>query len=321
MEKIDKTTELIKNKFGETKVSKAIDLPIRGIIPTGILSIDKILTNNGLPKGCLVEIFGAVGSGKSTLSYNIIAQAQKEKDFYVVIADTEYRFFPEYVKKCGVDLNRLVVIHPEYAEEALEIGEQFLRTGDVNLFIIDSVAGLVPKKEADEDMETQQIGLQARIVTKAVRKLISVASKTNSIIIWVNQLREKVGVLFGQKEDTPGGRGLKHFSTVRLDLRRIELLKEKDEIIGTKSRIKVTKGLGGEGRTAEFSIKFDGGIDFIGSLALVAIEEDIIKKSGLTYIYNNEKIAVGSKKLDKYLEENKEIYNEIYLKIIGDKGA
>jgi len=312
MSTIAEVTKDVKKKYGDTKVIKASKLNNYGVLPTGILAIDNILTDGGLPKGCIVEIFGNVACGKSTLLLNIIVQAQKYGT--VVLADTEFRFFPEYAKKCGVDTDKLLVIRPEYAEEALEIGEMYLRSGDVSLFAIDSVAALVPKAEVEGSMDDQQMGLQARIVSKALRKLTSVVSQTGSTMICINQLRTKIGVMFGNPEDTPGGRALKFFSTVRLDLRKVKTLiseNDKKTPVGSRCRVKIIKGLGGEGKTAEMCLLYGKGVDKINDLIEGGTINGSIKLNGMTYTYKDEKIAVGRPKLYTFLAEHPEIQKEI----------
>ena len=310
MPTLKEITKEAKSKYGDTKVVEASNLNNDGVLSTGVLAIDSILTNGGLQRGCIVEIFGDVASGKSTLTYSIISQAQKYGT--VVLADTEYRFFKEYGAICGIDLNKLLVIRPEYAEEALEIGEMYLRSGNISLFVVDSIAALVPRAEVDGSMDDQQMGLQSRLIGKALRKLTSVISQTGSTMVCINQLRSKVGVVFGNPNVTPGGRALKFFSSIRLELKKIKtLVGENNSPIGSRCSVKIDKGFGGEGKTAEMCLLYGKGIDLISDTVEGSINLGLVKLNGMTYTYNGKKIAVGKSKLRAYIAEHPEIREEI----------
>ena len=276
-------------------------------IPTGSLSLDIALGLGGIPKGRVVEVYGPESSGKTTLTLHMIAQVQKRGGIAGFI-DAEHALDPAYAKNIGVDIDNLYISQPDSGEQALEITETMVRSGAIDIVVIDSVAALVPKAEIDGEMGDSHVGLQARLMSQALRKLTGVISKTKCIVIFINQLREKVGVMFGNPETTTGGRALKFYSSVRLDVRRIESLKQNGEIIGNRTRVKVVKNkIAPPFKEAEFDIMFGKGISKYGDILDLAADADIIHKSGAWYAYNGEKIGQGRENSKKYLEDHPDI--------------
>ena len=276
-------------------------------VPTGSLSLDIALGLGGIPKGRIIEIYGPESSGKTTVALHMIAEVQKRGGIAGFI-DAEHALDPVYAKNIGVDIDNLYISQPDFGEQALEITETLVRSGAVDIIIVDSVAALVPKAEIDGEMGDSQIGLQARLMSKALRKLTAIINKSNCIVVFINQLREKVGVMFGNPETTTGGRALKFYSTIRLDVRKIETLKAGGEIIGSRTRGKVVKNkIAPPFKEAEFDIMFGEGISGVGDILDLAVDSGIINKSGAWYAYNNEKIGQGRENAKQFLKSNPQI--------------
>lgn len=281
------------------------------VIPTGCLTLDKALGVGGIPRGRIVEIYGPESSGKTTVALTVVSQAQKLGGTCAYI-DAEHALDPNYAENLGVNISELYVSQPDTGEQGLEICEALVRSGAIDLVVIDSVAALTPKAEIDGEMGDSFIGLQARLMSQALRKLTGIVSKTNTCVIFINQLREKVGVMFGSPETTPGGKALKFYSSIRLDVRKVDTIKNGDEIVGNKTRVKVVKNkLAPPFKTAEFEIMFGKGISKSGSLLDMAVEFDVVEKSGAWFSYNGEKIGQGKENAKQFLENNESIYNEI----------
>ncbi len=293
-------------KLGDTSAHMSIET-----IPTGSISLDIALGIGGVPKGRIVEIYGPESSGKTTVALHMVSEVQKRGGIAGFI-DAEHALDPIYAKNIGVDIDNLYISQPDSGEQALEITEMLVRSGAVDIVIVDSVAALVPKAEIDGDMGDSHVGLQARLMSQALRKLTSVISKTNCIVIFINQLREKVGVMFGNPETTTGGRALKFYSSVRLDVRRVQSLKQGDEIVGNHTRIKIVKNkVAPPFREAEFDIMFGQGISREGDILDIAANEGIIVKSGAWYAYKSDKIGQGRENAKQYLREHPDIFNEV----------
>ena len=284
-------------------------------IPTGCLSLDLALGVGGVPKGRIIEVYGPESSGKTTVALHMVAAVQKQGGIAGFI-DAEHALDPVYAKNIGVDIDNLYISQPDNGEQALEITETMVRSGAVDIVIVDSVAALVPKAEIDGDMGDSHVGLQARLMSQALRKLTAVISKSNCIVIFINQLREKVGVMFGNPETTTGGRALKFYSSVRMDVRRIETLKQGGEFIGNRVRVKVVKNkVAPPFKEAEFDIMFGQGISREGDILDIAAEIGIINKSGAWYAYNGEKIGQGRENAKQYLKENELVCEEVEAKV------
>ena len=289
-------------------------------IPTGSLSLDLALGLGGVPRGRIVEIYGPESSGKTTVALHMIAEAQK-RDGIAGFIDAEHALDPAYAKKIGVDIDNLYISQPDNGEQALEIAETMVRSGALDIVVIDSVAALVPKAEIEGEMGDTQVGLQARLMSKALRKLTAVISKSNCVVIFINQLREKVGVMFGSPETTTGGRALKFYSSVRLDVRRIETLKQGGEMIGNRVRIKVAKNkVAPPFKEAEFDIMFGEGISTEGDILDLAAKTGIVEKSGAWYAYGGNKIGQGRENAKTFLKENPVICREIEEKVRAEFG-
>ena len=307
----------IEKQFGKGSVMKlgdraAVDV---AVIPTGSLTLDMALGIGGYPKGRIIEIYGPESSGKTTLTLHAIAEVQKQGGTAAFI-DAEHAIDPVYAKNLGVNIDELILSQPDSGEQGLEIAETLVRSGAIDLVVVDSVAALVPQVELDGEMADQQMGLQARLMSKALRKLSGVMNKTDCTIIFINQLREKIGVMFGNPETTPGGRALKFYSSVRLDIRKIENLKQDGEVIGNRARVKIVKNkVAPPFREAEFDIIYGKGISKEGNLVDLAVSLDIIEKSGSWFSYNGSKIGQGRENVKKYLMENPEIMTEVENKI------
>lgn len=307
----------IEKNFGKGSVMRLGDKPPvqLDVIPTGALSLDIVLGAGGVPKGRIIEIFGPESSGKTTLAMSICAQAQK-KGGIAAIVDAEHALDPVYAKAIGVNTDDLLVSQPDTGEQALEITEQLLRSGAVDLIVIDSVAALVPKAEIEGEMGDQLPGLQARLMSQALRKLTAIASKTGTTVIFINQIRHKIGVMFGSPETTTGGNSLKFYSSVRMDIRRIETIKKDGEGIGNRVKVKIVKNkVAPPFRIAEFDIMFGKGINSEGCLVDVAVDMDIINKAGAWYSYNGEKVAQGRDKTIEYMKANRAVLDEIDVKV------
>lgn len=274
------------------------------VISTGCFSLDIALGVGGVPKGRIVEIFGPEAGGKTTLALHIIAEAQKAGGFAAFI-DAEHALDPEYAKNLGVDIDELLISQPDMGEQALEITETLVRSGALDLIVIDSVAALVPRAELEGDMGDSHMGLQARLMSQALRKLTGTVSKSNTCVIFVNQIREKIGVMFGNPETTPGGRALKFYTSIRMDIRRITSIKDGTDIIGNRTRVKVVKNkMAAPFKMTEFDIMYGKGISYIGDILDLAVKGDIIQKMGSWFSYGDIRIGQGRENAKSYLEEN-----------------
>lgn len=290
------------------------------VIPTGSLDLDIALGIGGIPRGRIIEIFGPESSGKTTVTLHIAAEAQKLGGIAAFI-DAEHALDPAYAKRLGVDIENLIISQPDTGEQALEIAEALVRSGAIDIVVIDSVAALVPKAEIEGEMGDSHIGLQARLMSQALRKLAGTINKSNSTVIFINQLREKVGVMFGSPETTTGGRALKFYASIRLDIRRIESLKQGDDIIGNRTRVKVVKNkLAPPFKQAEFDIMYGIGISREGNILDTGVAANIINKSGSWYSYNEHKLGQGRENAKDFLRENPEVALEVENKIRAEFG-
>ncbi|HAW60284.1 MAG TPA: recombinase RecA [Actinobacteria bacterium] len=320
---LEMAKEQIERKYGKGAIMRLGEHPARmdlDIIPTGSLSLDLALGIGGVPRGRVVEIFGPEASGKTTLGLQIIAEAQK-KGGAAAFIDAEHALDPVYAKNLGVDVDNLMVSQPDTGEQALEIAEMLVRSGAVDVIVVDSVAALVPRAEIEGEMGDAHVGLQARLMSQALRKLAGSVSKSRTTTIFINQLREKVGIMFGNPEVTPGGRALKFYSTVRIDIRRTESLKQGTEIVGNRVRARVVKNkLAPPFKTAEFDIVYGKGISKEGDILDLAVNEGIALKSGAWYTYNEERLGQGREGAKQYLKEHPEITSDIEEKIKAKVG-
>ena len=297
-------------KLGESGANMQVET-----VPTGSLSLDIALGVGGVPKGRIIEIYGPESSGKTTVALHMVAEVQKRGGIAGFI-DAEHALDPVYAKNIGVDIDNLYISQPDNGEQALEITETMVRSGAVDIVIVDSVAALVPKAEIDGDMGDSHVGLQARLMSQALRKLTAVISKSNCVVIFINQLREKVGVMFGNPETTTGGRALKFYSSIRLDVRRVETLKQGGEMVGNHTRIKVVKNkVAPPFKQAEFDIMFGTGISKEGDILDLAADCGIVNKSGAWYAYNGDKIGQGRENAKLFLKEHTDICDEIEKKV------
>lgn len=297
-------------KLGDTAAHMNIET-----IPTGSLSLDIALGLGGIPKGRIIEVYGPESSGKTTVALHMVSEVQKRGGIAGFI-DAEHALDPVYAKNIGVDIDNLYISQPDNGEQALEITETMVRSGAIDIIIVDSVAALVPRAEIDGDMGDSHVGLQARLMSQALRKLTAVISKSNCVVIFINQLREKVGIMFGNPETTTGGRALKFYSSIRLDVRRIEALKQGGDIVGNRTRIKVVKNkIAPPFKEAEFDIMFGQGISREGDVLDLAANENIVIKSGAWYAYNDAKIGQGRENAKTFLKENPSIFEEIEAKV------
>ena len=320
---LDTTIANIERSYGKGSIMKLGDenahLNIE-TIPTGSLGLDIALGLGGLPRGRIVEIYGPESSGKTTVALHAIAEAQKKGGIAGFI-DAEHALDPIYAKNIGVDINNLYISQPDNGEQALEIAEAMVRSGAIDIIVIDSVAALVPKAEIEGEMGDQQVGLQARLMSKALRKLTAVISKSNCIVIFINQLREKVGIMFGNPETTTGGRALKFYSSVRMEVRRIETLKQGGEQVGNRVRVKVVKNkVAPPFKEAEFDIMFGKGISRSGDILDLAAKLDIVSKSGSWFSYMGERIGQGRENAKLYLESHPDVMAEIDAKVRSHYG-
>ncbi|NLD46305.1 MAG: recombinase RecA [Clostridiaceae bacterium] len=307
----------IEKQFGKGAVMKLGENTHMNIetVPTGSLGLDIALGVGGVPRGRIVEIFGPEASGKTTVALHIVAEAQKAGGEAAFI-DAEHALDPVYAKKLGVDIDNLIVSQPDTGEQALEIAEALVRSGAIDVIVIDSVAALVPKAEIDGEMGDAHVGLQARLMSQALRKLSGVINKSKTCTIFINQLREKVGIMFGNPETTPGGRALKFYSSIRLDVRRIESIKQANEIIGNRTKVKVVKNkVAPPFKEAEFDIVYGQGISKEGNILDVAVNLDLVNKSGAWFSYKGQKIGQGRENAKQFLRENPETQKEIEMKI------
>ena len=315
---LDAAISQIERQYGKGAVMKLGDPSAQmnvETIPTGSLSLDLALGLGGIPKGRIIEIYGPESSGKTTVTLHMIAEVQKRGGIAGFI-DAEHALDPVYAKNIGVDIDNLYISQPDCGEQALEITETMVRSGAIDIVVVDSVAALVPKAEIDGDMGDSHVGLQARLMSQALRKLTAVISKSNCTVIFINQLREKVGVMFGNPETTTGGRALKFYSSVRLDVRRVESLKQSGEVVGNRTRVKVVKNkIAPPFKEAEFDIMFGEGISKVGDILDLAAENNIINKSGAWYAYEGNKIGQGRENAKNYLKENPSVCEEIEKKV------
>ena len=307
----------IEKQFGKGSVMKLGEFKAMEIeaIPTGALSLDIALGIGGVPRGRIIEVFGPESSGKTTLALHIIAEAQKMGGEAAFI-DAEHALDPVYSKKLGVDIDKLIVSQPDTGEQALEITESLVRSGALDVIVVDSVAALVPKAEIDGDMGDSHMGLQARLMSQALRKLAGAINKSKTVLIFINQLREKIGVMFGNPETTTGGRALKFYASVRMDIRKIENIKQDGEVKGNRVRVKVVKNkVAPPFREAEFDIIYGEGISKEGNILDMAVNLDIIEKSGSWFSYNGERIGQGRENVKKYLKDNPKTLEEVEKKV------
>ena len=307
----------IEKQFGKGSVMKLGEFKAMEIeaIPTGALSLDMALGIGGVPRGRIIEVFGPESSGKTTLALHVVAEAQKMGGEAAFI-DAEHALDPVYAKKLGVDIDNLIVSQPDTGEQALEITESLIRSGALDVIVVDSVAALVPKAEIDGDMGDSHMGLQARLMSQALRKLAGAINKTKTVLIFINQLREKIGVMFGNPETTTGGRALKFYASVRLDIRKIENIKQDGEVKGNRVRVKVIKNkVAPPFREAEFDIVYGEGISKVGNILDMAVNLDIVEKSGAWFSYNGQRISQGRENAKRYLEEHPDIMDEIEKKV------
>ena len=311
---IDLAVSQIEKQFGKGSImrlgTKDAIVPI-SVIPTGAISFDAALGVGGFPRGRVVEIFGPESSGKTTIALQVIAEAQKAGGMAAFV-DAEHALDPAYAKKLGVDVDNLLVSQPDYGEQALEITEALVRSGAIDVLVVDSVAALVPKAELDGEMGDSHVGLQARLMSQALRKLTGTVAKSRTCLIFINQIREKIGVMFGNPETTTGGRALKFYSTVRIDIRRIAAIKEGDVMVGSRTRVKVVKNkVAAPFREAEFDIMYGEGISREGDMLDLAANNEIVEKSGSWFSYKGERIGQGRENSKNFLKENKDIAAKI----------
>ncbi len=315
---VEMTLAQIEKQHGRGAIMRMGDLGLNmnvEAVSTGSLALDLALGVGGLPRGRIVEVYGPEGSGKTTVSLHVIAEAQKSGGL-VAFIDAEHALDPTYAKAVGVDIDNLLVSQPDTGEQALEIADTLVRSGAMDVIVIDSVAALVPRAEIEGEMGDSHVGLQARLMSQALRKLTGNVSRSKTILIFINQIREKIGISFGSNETTPGGRALKFYSSVRLDVRRIDALKDGAEVVGSRVRVKVVKNkVSAPFRKAEFDIQYGSGISKEGSLLDVAIDEGIVRKSGAWFIYGDDQLGQGRENAKTFLAENPDIATEIELKI------
>ena len=294
------------------------------VISTGCLSLDVALGVGGIPRGRIIEVFGPESSGKTTLALHIVAEAQKTGG-YAAFIDAEHAMDPEYAKNLGINLDELLVSQPDSGEQSLEIAETLVRSGALDIIVVDSVAALVPRAELEGEMGDSHMGLQARLMSQALRKLTGTVSRSNTTVLFVNQIREKIGVMFGNPETTPGGRALKFYSSVRIDIRRITSLKEGSDIVGNRTRVKIVKNkVAPPFKSTEFDIMYGKGISKEGDIIDLALKGDIIEKTGAWFSYGDMKIGQGRENAKHYLAENDDVYTEIIQKVrsfMGINGA
>lgn len=315
---LDAALTQIEKAYGKGSVMKLGDSGANmniETVPTGSLSLDIALGLGGLPKGRVVEIYGPESSGKTTVALHMIAEVQK-RDGIAGFIDAEHALDPQYAKKIGVDIDNLYISQPDHGEQALEIAETMIRSGALDIVIIDSVAALVPKAEIDGDMDDLQVGLHARLMSKAMRKLTGVISNSNCVVVFINQLREKVGVMFGNPETTTGGRALKFYASVRMDVRRVEAIKQNGEIVGNHTRVKIVKNkVAPPFREAEFDIMFGQGIAREGDILDLGVKVGAVGKSGAWYSYEGEKIGQGRENAKVFLKEHPDIMKDVENKV------
>ena len=307
----------IEKEFGKGSVMKLVEATSMAIdvISTGSIGLDIAVGIGGLPKGRIIEVYGPESSGKTTVALHTVAEAQKQGGIAAFI-DAEHALDPVYAKALGVDIDNLIISQPDTGEQALEIAEALIRSGAIDIIVVDSVAALVPRAEIEGDMGDSHVGLQARLMSQALRKLTGSIKKSNCVAIFINQLREKVGIMFGNPETTTGGRALKFYSSVRLDVRKIDTIKQGDKVLGSRTRVKVVKNkVAPPFKQAEFDIMYGEGISKVGDLLDIASDIDIVKKSGAWYSYNDTKLGQGRENVKKFLQDNPDLIKEIDEKV------
>lgn len=317
MEALNEALKKIEKEHGKGSVMKLGETTGLDVdsIPTGVIGLDIAAGVGGLPRGRIIEVYGPESSGKTTVTLHCIAEAQKRNGIAAFI-DAEHALDPVYARSLGVDVDNLIISQPDTGEQALDIAESLIRSGAIDILVIDSVAALVPKAEIEGDMGDSHVGLQARLMSQALRKLTGSIKKSNCVVIFINQLREKVGVMFGNPETTTGGRALKFFSTMRIEVRRVDSIKQGDKILGNRTRIKIVKNkVAPPFKQIEFDIMYGTGISKSGDLLDVAVGIDVIKKAGAWYSYNDEKMGQGRENSKNFLEENEDIAAEIEDKV------
>ena len=314
---IDATLDAIRVKFGEDSIMKLGDKPKVGVdaVSTGSIGLDAALGVGGLPRGRIIEIFGPESSGKTTLSLHCIAEAQKLGGICAFI-DAEHAMDPEYAKRLGVKIDELLISQPDTGEQELEIVDSLVRSGKLDIIVIDSVAALTPKDEIEGDMGAHHVGKQARLMSQALRKLTAIVAKTKTIVIFINQIRMQIGVMFGNPETTTGGKALKFYTSVRLDIRRIAQIKKGEEVMGGRTRVKVVKNkVAAPFKQTEFDLMYNEGISREGELIALGEKFGLVEKTGSTYKFNNEKLAVGYDATRQFLRENKNVSTQILKEI------
>ncbi len=310
---LDLAISQIEKQFGKGAIMRMGEDTIIKIdgIPTGSISLDAAIGIGGIPRGRITEIYGPESSGKTTLALHVVAEAQKNGG-YAAFIDAEHAMDPEYAKKLGVDIDNLLISQPDTGEQALDITETLVRSGALDVIVIDSVAALVPKAELDGDMGDTHVGLQARLMSQALRKLTGTVSKSKTSVVFINQIRHKIRVMFGSPETTTGGNALKFYSSLRLDIRRIGQIKEGDQVVGNRTRVKVVKNkMAPPFKNTEFDIMYGEGISYEGDLLDLAAQADIVNKTGAWYSFNKEKIGQGRENTKRFLQENDKVRNEI----------
>jgi len=320
---LDLALAQIDKQFGKGSVMRLGERPVvqTAVIPTGSIALDVALGVGGLPRGRVVEIFGPESSGKTTVALHAVANAQRNGGIAAFI-DAEHALDPDYAQNLGVDTDALLVSQPDTGEQALEIADMLIRSGALDIIVIDSVAALVPRAEIEGEMGDSHVGLQARLMSQALRKITGILSNSGTTAIFINQLREKIGVMFGSPETTTGGRALKFYSSVRLDVRRIESLKDGTDVVGNRTRVKVVKNkVAAPFKQAEFDIMYGKGISREGSLIDVGVEQSIIRKSGAWYTYDGDQLGQGKEKAREFLKENPDVAAEIEKKILEKLGV
>jgi recombination protein RecA len=320
---LDLALAQIDKQFGKGSVMRLGERPVvqTAIIPTGSIALDVALGVGGLPRGRVIEVYGPESSGKTTVALHAVANAQKNGGIAAFI-DAEHALDPEYAKALGVDTDALLVSQPDTGEQALEIADMLIRSGALDIIVIDSVAALVPRAEIEGEMGDSHVGLQARLMSQALRKITGILNNSGTTAIFINQLREKIGVMFGSPETTTGGRALKFYASVRLDVRRIESLKDGTDVVGNRTRVKVVKNkVAAPFKQAEFDIMYGKGISREGSLIDVGVEQSIIRKSGAWYTYDGDQLGQGKEKAREFLKENPDVAAEIEKKILEKLGV
>lgn len=315
---IDKIVDDIREKFGEGMLMKLGDIPKVDVetIPTGSVSLDIALGIGGIPRGRIIEVYGPESSGKTTLTLHIVANAQK-KGGVAAFVDAEHALDPEYAKKIGVNINDLLISQPDTGEQALDIVETLVRSGSIDVIVVDSVAALVPKAEIEGEMGDQHVGRQARLMSQALRKLTAIISRSNSTVIFINQIRMKIGVMFGNPETTTGGQALKFYSSVRIEVRRSAQIKKADDVVGNRVNVKIVKNkVAPPFKTAEFDIMYNEGISLAGDLIDSGVKFEVVKKSGNSYSFEEIKLGVGRENAKTFLKENPKVSEKVFKQIM-----